>query len=61
MSKYRIFNTTSGHCLGVYEGEDEKDVLDAMARDAGCRDFEHSCEVTESDGSDVVAEEVEQS
>lgn len=44
MNSYRITNTISGLVLGVYEAEDEMAALDAMARDAGFRDYAEACE-----------------
>ena len=44
MSKYQIENTTSGVVFGIYEGETERDALDAMARDAG---YKNHAEVEE--------------
>ena len=45
MKRWRIENTASGVVLGVYEGETENDALDAMARDAGYRDYREASEV----------------
>jgi hypothetical protein len=38
MNKYRISNTASGVEFGIYEGANESEALDAMARDAGYKD-----------------------
>lgn len=46
MKKWKIENRVSGVNLGVYEGPTQGDALDAMARDAGYRDYAEACEVT---------------
>lgn len=58
MTHYLITNTTSGANLGVYEGADEDEALDAMARDAGYSDYEAACEVSDDMGVNVVAVEM---
>lgn len=35
MTTYDIYNTSTGHSLGYYDGETPEVALDAMARDAG--------------------------
>lgn len=45
--KYLITNLTSGAELGVYEGEDQIDALEAMDRDAGYASTDEACEVLE--------------
>lgn len=42
--KYQITNLTSGADLGIYEGEDQIEALEAMDRDAGASSDE-ACEV----------------
>lgn len=37
--RYSISNRISGHVLGVYEGDTEEQALDALAQDAGYRDY----------------------
>lgn len=49
MAHYQIENHVSGLVLGVYEGRDEHDALDALARDAGYDDYEDCCRATGSD------------
>lgn len=39
MATWTIENTVSGLVLGEWEGETAADALDAMARDAGYRDY----------------------
>lgn len=53
---YRIINTASGLDLGTYEADSAEKALDAMARDAGYRDYAEACEV--ADGREIVATEV---
>jgi hypothetical protein len=53
MPTYKIENTVSGQVLGAYQARDENAALDAMARDAGYKDFADSCRVlsrTEEEG-----------
>ena len=57
--KFRIYNRTSGQELGTYDGDTETDALDAMARDAGYRDFADACDTVGGDG--VVAEKLDES
>lgn len=59
MPTYRIDNTTSGLHLGDFAADSPKAALDAMARDAGCDDHAHACELTEDDGSDLCVTEIE--
>ena len=35
MKKFKIYNETSGHVLGVYEGETEEAAIKAMRLDGG--------------------------
>ena len=58
MSKYEITNTISGVILGVYEGATEAEALDAMARDAGYRDYADCCEVAPARDGEIVVREV---
>lgn len=44
MSKYKISNRISGQTLGTYTGETCWEALDAMARDAGYRDYSQACQ-----------------
>lgn len=44
MNHYSIENRTSGHCFGIYSGDDERAALDAFARDAGYRDHDDACQ-----------------
>lgn len=45
MPAYRIFNRHSATVLGVYEAATPAEALDAMARDAGYRDYRHADDV----------------
>lgn len=38
MRKWVIWNSQSGYELGVYEGRNEDEAIDAMLRDADCED-----------------------
>ena len=46
MTKFQIEQTASGIILGIFEGNSEAEALDAMAQDAGYRDFAEACEVS---------------
>ena len=50
MTSYTITNGTNGHCLGLYEGANESEALDAMRADCGDDDL---------DTSDLRVDEVE--
>lgn len=52
MTRYRISNPASGVTLGEYDAESERAALDALARDAGYRDYAAACEVTGDDPDD---------
>lgn len=56
MRYYKIYNRTIGLDLGVFEAADEMAALDALAREAGYRDYAEACEVAPSD--DLQVEEV---
>lgn len=45
VERWSITNRSTGYELGQYPGTSPEEALDAMSRDAGYRDFEHSCEV----------------
>lgn len=49
MRYWKITNTVSGLFLGVFEAEDVDGALDALARDAGYRDYEHANKVAQLD------------
>lgn len=46
MSQYEISNRSSGQILGTYIGATHWEALDAMARDAGYRDYAQACQET---------------
>jgi len=47
---YRITNNSSGVDLGLYIAGSEADALEAMAREAGYRDYATACEAATLDG-----------
>lgn len=59
MSTYRITNTTTGQTIGDYEADSPRAALDAMARDAGYRDFADSCLSLGTDGDELRVEGVD--
>ncbi len=54
--KFNICNKQSGVDLGDYEGSNEAAALDAMAKDAGYKNFRASCSISDPKDLD---EEVE--
>jgi hypothetical protein len=59
MQIYTITNTHSGHTLGSYRAATEAEALDMMARDAGCRDYAHACEIAAAQPGELLIEEVD--
>ena len=59
MKKWSIENRVSGVELGVYEGETREAALDAMARDAGYRDYAEACEVSAGELTVTPATDIE--
>ena len=55
--KYRIENTRSGIVLGEYDAESKSDALDAMARDAGYRNYAEAVSV--APGTDILVTPLE--
>ena len=53
MALYEIFNIISGTSLGEYIAENPSDALDAMARDAGYKNYADACDV-----APVLADEI---
>ncbi len=64
MTVYRIFNRTSGSCLGDYEGCDAFDAIDLMTRRAGYQSIEDAAHTlgmsTREYKDDLVCEAVEE-
>ena len=58
--KWRIANSTSGIILGTYEGETKADALDAMAIDAGYKDYATACEATESEAGELTITKIDE-
>lgn len=58
MRYWKITNTISGVFLGVYEACDVDGALDAMARDAGYRDYEHAYRAGRLDAWELSVEEI---
>jgi hypothetical protein len=56
MPKFEISNIVSAVTLGIYEGADESEALDAMARDAGYSDYRNLCSITDPDDLDAELE-----
>ena len=54
--RYQLSNKNSGLDLGIYDATTEAAALDAMAADAGYKDFAASCEAVGTDGSEIKAE-----
>jgi len=55
---YRIENAISGLDLGIYEGETPEAALDAMAREAGYRDYADAQRVAPAEAGEIVVTEV---
>lgn len=56
--RYQIENTISGIVLGIFEGATEAEALDAMARDAGYRDYADACTVAPAQDGEIAVTEV---
>jgi hypothetical protein len=55
---YKIENTISGVVLGVYWGNTPEEALDALAHEAGYRDYAHMCEVAPARPGEISVKEV---
>jgi hypothetical protein len=55
MSKWQV-STTFGEDLGVWEGDDQKEALQAMASAAGFFDYAEACSEGHFDDSTVIVE-----
>jgi hypothetical protein len=58
MSKYEVFNQTSGHSFGVYEADSADEAIDACCRDAGYASKADAEQSTEQSLGDLRAAEV---
>lgn len=59
MAKFEIYNTLSGVALGTYEGATEEEALDAMARDAGYKDYSEALEVAPVTGAEIFVKKID--
>lgn len=59
MPFFKITNTFSGLVLGTFRAEDEDGALDALARDAGYRDYEHAHRMARLDAWELQIEPVD--
>jgi hypothetical protein len=59
MQSWDIVNKFSGHHLGVYEGDTAEAALDALAKDAGYRNYLDACEQVGGAPDELVVTEVE--
>jgi len=59
MTRFQITNTRSGVDLGAYDGATEAEALDAMARDAGYRDYAEACEVAPAEPGEIVVTKID--
>lgn len=56
--KYQIANRKSGVILGVYEGDDPAEALNAMAIESGYEDYADLQSRVSAKSGDIVVEEV---
>jgi hypothetical protein len=55
MNRYRIINTVSGSDLGIFDAADEQGALDAMAREAGYKDYVDACTIAPVQPGELLA------
>lgn len=54
MNRYEISNQHSGLTLGIYDGEGEREALDAMAWDAGYTNYAAMCVVAPVQDGEII-------
>jgi hypothetical protein len=59
MNKYQITNTISGVDLGIYEGNDCAEALDAMAQEAGYADYDALNEEIPAKNGEILVTEID--
>jgi hypothetical protein len=58
MTTYQVENTKSAVILGAYEAASPEAALDAMAQDAGYRDYAHALETVGGDPDELLVTEI---
>jgi|KBSSwiStaDraftv2_1062776.scaffolds.fasta_scaffold2204868_1 hypothetical protein len=59
MNRYRIINTVSGSDLGIFDAADEQGALDAMAREAGYKDYVDACTIAPVQPGELLVKQVQ--